>query len=275
MEKEFEYFLRLWNLSLQGNIHQSPNGLVAKVMGQRKTYILKISSHQGDEHTAIVLSHFKGHGAVRVIRYEGNATLLEYASPGAHLAQMVREGKDALATQIVCDVIKALHSQSFSLLPLPTIEELQRGFERYLNAAYTDIPRGIVTEAETIYKELVHSQDSPIVLHGDLHHDNILLDNKRGWLAIDPKGYIGEPVYEVGAMMRNFFGRNEIYEQGEGLRKRVDIICEQLGYDKTRVIRWSYSQAILAGIWSVEDRESCKWAIDLATSMKSAFREFL
>jgi streptomycin 6-kinase len=30
------------------------------------------------------------------------------------------------------------------------------------------------------------------VLHGDIHHDNILHFGERGWLAIDPKGLIGE-----------------------------------------------------------------------------------
>jgi streptomycin 6-kinase len=37
----------------------------------------------------------------------------------------------------------------------------------------------------------------------DLHHYNVLSDSGRGWLAIDPKGLVGEVEYEVGAAIRN------------------------------------------------------------------------
>ncbi len=38
---------------------------------------------------------------------------------------------------------------------------------------------------------------------GDLHHENILAAERAPWLAIDPKGVIGEPAYEMGALLRN------------------------------------------------------------------------
>ena len=42
-----------------------------------------------------------------------------------------------------------------------------------------------------------------MLLHGDLQHYNVLLDKDRGWVAIDPKGVVGELEYEVGALLRN------------------------------------------------------------------------
>ena len=45
----------------------------------------------------------------------------------------------------------------------------------------------------------------PMLIHGDLHHYNILL-SKDSWLAIDPKGVIGPAAYEVGPLLMNPLG---------------------------------------------------------------------
>ena len=31
------------------------------------------------------------------------------------------------------------------------------------------------------------------MLHGDLHHDNVLTADREPWLAIDPHGVLGDP----------------------------------------------------------------------------------
>src|SRR5690606_26100930 len=50
--------------------------------------------------------------------------------------------------------------------------------------------------------DLLAHQHDVRPLHGDLHHDNIIGDGHGGWLAIDPHGLIGDPVYDVA----NIFG---------------------------------------------------------------------
>lgn len=40
-------------------------------------------------------------------------------------------------------------------------------------------------------------------MHGDLHQFNILLDDKRGWTAIDPSCEIGPSCLEFGAFVGN------------------------------------------------------------------------
>jgi streptomycin 6-kinase len=145
-----------------------------------------------------VLYHYNGNGAVRVLRFADGATLLERAKPGTHLSRI----GDEEATRTLCEVIDQLHSNK-NLLELPNIAKLQQGFTTYLAGENKQIPFELVAHANATYVNLLNSQDNPIVLHGDLHHDNVLFDQKRGWLAIDPKGYIGEPTFEVGAMLRN------------------------------------------------------------------------
>ena len=90
-----------------------------------------------------------------------------------------------------------------------------------------------------------------MLLHGDLHHENIISAVRDPWLAIDPKGVVGEAEYEVGAFLRNrlFLGpRPERL-----LARRVDQFVEELGFDRERVLGWSLAQAVLAACWSFED----------------------
>ena len=58
-------------------------------------------------------------------------------------------------------------------------------------------------KAESLFAGLLASMDAPVVLHGDLHHFNILSAQRQPWLAIDPKVVPGEPAYETGAFIRN------------------------------------------------------------------------
>jgi streptomycin 6-kinase len=91
-------------------------------------------------------------------------------------------------------------------------------------------------------------------LHGDLHHGNILAAERQPWLALDPKGMIGEAAYEVGALLRNPMPRLLRESQpGRILARRVDQLAEALGFDRSRLLGWGTAQAVLAGWWSYED----------------------
>jgi len=94
----------------------------------------------------------------------------------------------------------------------------------------------------------------PVLLHGDLHHDNILAAERQPWLAIDPKGLVGEPEYEVGALLRNPMpGLLAIPHPERVLARRLDILAESLGFDRDRLRAWGLAQAVLAAWWSIED----------------------
>ena len=264
----FENYLQLWNLTLEEPPLETRTSIIAKVRWQDQPCILKIAPKDGDEKTASVLKHYDGNGAVRLLQEQGNATLLERAVPGTLLSELVRKGEDDQATHILCDVIQKLHAKQTFVGTYVSVEDLKSGFEKYLSSGDTQISQDLVKEAQSIYGELVTSQEKPILLHGDLHHDNVLYDETRGWLAIDPKGYVGEPLYEVGALLRNPLNYPEISQNPECMKRRVSIICKRLGYAPKRVIAWAFSQAVLAGIWSVEDGESPQWAVEIAMALR-------
>ena len=85
------------------------------------------------------------------------------------------------------------------------------------------------------------------MLHGDLHHFNILRSDAHGWLAIDAKGVVGEPAYETGALLRNPMPAVlDLPDPARVLRRRADALCEALDLDVARVYGWAYAQAVLS-----------------------------
>jgi streptomycin 6-kinase len=91
------------------------------------------------------------------------------------------------------------------------------------------------------------------LLHGDLHHYNVLRDSQRGWLAIDPKGVIGEIEYELGAGLRNPCERPEVFTRPAVIERRVKQFAGKLPINQHRALAWAFSEAVLAAIWCVED----------------------
>jgi streptomycin 6-kinase len=86
-----------------------------------------------------------------------------------------------------------------------------------------------------------------------LHHYNVLFDSERGWLAIDPKGVVGEVEYEIGAILRNPFSRPELFTSRNSIETRIKQLTERLHLEYERVLAWGFAQAVLSAIWDVED----------------------
>ena len=114
-------------------------------------------------------------------------------------------------------------------------------------------PVRLVEQAAALFEQLLASSDAPVLLHGDLHHYNILSADGAGWLAIDPKGVIGEPAYEAGALMRNPLNVESWPNLQQTLARRADILADELGFDRQRILGWSMAQSVLAGWWTYED----------------------
>jgi streptomycin 6-kinase len=112
----------------------------------------------------------------------------------------------------------------------------------------------LVEAAESAASELLASTTQPMLLHGDLHHYNILAAEREPWLAIDPKGIVGDPAYETGAFLYNVLPDNrEPRELRRLIARRVDQLAEEIPLDRQRVLGWGIAQAVLSGWWSYED----------------------
>jgi streptomycin 6-kinase len=223
--------------------------------GRRGTepVVLKVVKQRGDEwRSGEVLDAFGGEGVVRVHEYVDGAVLLERLDPGGSLVEMAVNGEDDEATRILADVISRM-SPRRSVDGCPTVEDWASSFERYASSGDTQIPRHLVADAHRLFVELCGSQTQPRLLHGDLHHYNVLFDSRRGWLAIDPKGVIGEIEYELGAAIRNPYQRPTLFVRRSTVERRLTCFASKLNIDGGRSLAWAFAQAVLSVIWWIED----------------------
>ncbi len=255
MSADLEHYFAKWNLRSDGAPQRTPSGWMAFVRRHDAPCVLKVPKVADEINSWLVLDACGGTGAVRLLEHDmSGAQLLERAAPGTHLTDWVAEGRDDEATAIICDVVKKLHLAS-PPKGLPSIERLGTGFDRYLTFETQLIPSATLSRAKKIFDELSRTQAPPVLLHGDLHHDNILFDEQRGWLAIDPKGYLGEREYEFGAMLLNPTIDPSLFADASISEVRVESISKRLGLNAKRILAWAFAQAILSAIWSIEDGE--------------------
>lgn len=262
------FFQAKWNLKdLQLSQHLS-HSLILFASQNNSPVVLKLALPGKDfEHEVRILKIYDGHGVVKILDFEldKGGMLLEAILPGTHLKKLFPDHDDQ-AISIAVNVMNKIHAIDCKTSNLPTIELWLEA----LRSNYTNIPDELIKRARRLASELISTQASPVLLHGDLHHDNIL-KNGDDWTSIDPKGVIGEPVYEVGAFIRNpipdLFHRKDM---NKIISQRLDHFSAILKVDRQRIIDWSFVQAILAACWACEDNMPVwKQMIQFAEVIKS------
>jgi len=213
------------------------------------------------------LQVFDGHGMVQLLEadFVNQVFLLERVRPGVELITM--EDDDETVMRIAAQVMEQYWRPVYEKRPLLSVKNWTSGIAKlrpHFNGTTGPFPAYLVDAAEHIFTEFVPSQGEQVLLHGDLHHWNILSATRQPWLAIDPKGVIGEREYDTGAILRNPWGKRfDLQELKFVQARRVDIFCEMLGFDRARILGWGMAQAVLSAWWSVED-EGHGWESTLA-----------
>ena len=224
-------------------------------LGERRgsAVVLKVIRDQGDEwHSGEVLRAFQGCGTVRVLESVPGAILMERLEPGESLVNLVRQQQDEDATEILAEVMRQMAGHT-APVGCPTVEDWSRSFDRYLTSPNKQIPRELVCEARDVYQDLMASPRTQMLLHGDLQHYNVLSDKNRGWIAIDPKGVVGELEYEVGAILRNPTELPDLFTSRVVIERRIEVLAKRLPLNYERMISWAFAQAVLSAIWDVQD----------------------
>jgi streptomycin 6-kinase len=130
-----------------------------------------------------------------------------------------------------------------------------------------DCPSHLVKKAIALKNELLASMTVEIFLHGDLHHDNILKDGDH-WLAIDPKGIVGEPEFEIAAF--DFMYITELANMGDVksiFEIRFNLLAQKAHLNLQRIKDWVFVRLILMAAWHVEDNGDPSWSIKLAEQL--------
>ncbi len=244
---------REWRLDIVESF-ETETSVISYATRNGQSLVLKVIKQPGDDewNAGEVVSVFAGNGMVRVYEHTAGAMLLERLQPGGSLVQMALDGRDQEATEILAGVIEKM---SASKIPdgVPTNTAWGRGFERYLVSNDTQVPKDLVESAQQVFADLAKTQSRTRLLHGDLHHYNVLFDTHRGWVAIDPKGVIGELEFEIGAVLRNPIERPELFLAPPVIERRLNQFAKQLNLNYERTLAWAFAQAVLSAIWYVEE----------------------
>lgn len=235
----------------------SYNVVMSATSADGSDVVLKLGVPNRELTTEIAaLRHYDGHGCVRLLDADASlgTLLLERLQPGTMLST---EPNDETATRIAARVMQQLWRPPPAQHNFPTVAGWGRGFGRlrsHFDGGTGPLPEKWVDSAEHIFAELLADSPEAVLLHGDLHHYNILRATRLPWLAIDPKGVVVEPAYEVGALLRNpHTGFFDLPDRRNCMARRVAILTEILGFERERIIGWGFAQAILSAWWHIED----------------------
>lgn len=234
----------------------SYNFVVPVLRADGSEAVLKLSSPHGEHYGEIdVLRLYNGEGVNQLLAFdrEPGVLLLERLRPGTMLAELADDEK---ATAIAAELMQTLWRPAPIDHHFPTVAGWFEAFGQHRarfggNAGPLD--ERLLATAEAIVHDLLATNHPPMLLHGDFHHHNILRAARAPWLIIDPKGVVGDPGYELGALLYN---PTDLVDRYPDLRplltRRVDQLSELLSFDRERVRHWGIAQAVLSAVWSAE-----------------------
>jgi streptomycin 6-kinase len=240
--------------------------------------ILKIGVPHRELYSEIAaLAYYNGDGAVKLLEYdlEHAMFLLERLRSGEMLVTLEDDDeRTRIAAEVMLKLWRPLPLESASLLAdsqerataLPKFIQLTDWFDELQDLRPTfdggtgPFPEKIFARVEETLPRLYAESSPPCLIHGDFHHFNVL-SSGSGWIAIDPKGVIGHPEYEVGPLMINPWpgflnGANPraCPERSRRIQaeRRLSILSEKLGFPRRRMLDWALCHAVLSAWWDTK-----------------------
>lgn len=266
-----------WGLRLDGDSMHGFCALVLPVLGDDEVpAVLKISwPHDEEQHEYLMLQALEGNGMPLLFRSdpERHALLMERLDSTRDLGSV--EVDEACA--IAASLYERLHVPA-----LPELHPLSAYIDRWtadLASAPTawPIPSGLVDRALSLGRSFVADDATDaVMMHGDLHYQNVLAAEREPWLVIDPKPMAGDAHYEVAALLWNRF--EEAVATGDpatALERRFRIVVDVAGLDEQRARDWIVVREAHNAMWAAEtdrpldddDRESFEHAVFIAEAI--------
>jgi streptomycin 6-kinase len=251
-----EQAIQKWDLTPGQEMPLSYNYVIAAKRARRFDVVLKIGVPNKEFSSELAaLRHFGGDGCVRMLDADDEKFmfLMERLKPGKMLVSVADDEK---RTRIACDVMTRLWQPAPEGLPLLRLSDWFGEFSRLprrFGGGSGPLSSRLFERAVALLPSLFADSSPPLLLHGDLHHFNIL-SSQRGWLAIDPKGVIGPPGYECGPLLINPMPHLPYRDDAISLTgRRIAILSEQLGFSRELVRTWGFCHAMLSAFWDITD----------------------
>ncbi|MFG2233036.1 aminoglycoside phosphotransferase family protein [Streptomyces sp. NPDC048723] len=243
--------LSCWECVPDGEVMHGGVGIIVPVLRRdAEPAVLKVSfPHPGNVHEPDAFEAWGGRGAVLLHERDDErfAMLLERVRTST--LEGVEDGDE------VVTVAGRLSRRLAVPAPagLPRLREQADSWEDQLRRDEEELthtmPRYVVDAAVATVRELGRTQPD-VLIHGDLHARNILRADREPWLAVDPKGYVGDPAYDGGTLLKtralSLIGAEDL---GKAVHRTLDIFVEAAELDRERVRRWAQLHAVQAAFW--------------------------
>lgn len=246
----FEPWLKRWALVPDGEPIITPGSRLLPVRMGDVPAMLKVAVDDEEKFGNLLMTWWDGEGAAHVFAHHGDGLLIERAMGRRSLMRMALNGQDDEANQIMCAAVAQLHAPRWS--PLPPLVPLTQWFNALRLAA--EQHDGLYSLSLSTAEALLAEPQDVVVLHGDVHHDNILDFEARGWLAIDPKRVIGERGFDYANLICN----PELPTAADPLRfeRQIKRVAKAAGLERRRLLQWVLAFAGLSAAWFLEDGDT-------------------
>ena len=219
--------------------------------------VLKIQfPHRESEHEAEALRVWNGDGAIRLLDYDAelDALLLERCIPGTSLESADPE----LALGVLIGLLPRLSKPVGA--PFRALADEAAWWLKSQNTWAVE-PELRDAAAEAL-RELAPTQSEQVLVHQDLHGDNVLAAQREPWLVIDPKPLAGEREFAAAPVVRSF----ELGHSREHVVHRLDRLCSELGLDRERARGWALAQTVAwtssKGAYRSRHIETARWLLE-------------
>ncbi len=223
--------------------------------------MLKIQwPHRESEHEAAALERWDGDGAVRLLAQdaERHALLLERCRPGTYLRELDADA----GLEVMIGLLPRLWKPARP--PFGSLADEAAWWAGYIRADWDKAGRPfeeeLVDAAVTALEELAPTQGEQVLIHQDLHADNVLAAEREPWLVIDPKPLAGEREFSLAPIIRSF----ELGHSRRAVVGRLDRLSSELGLDRERARGWALGQTIAwsaGGEFQSRHVETARWLL--------------
>ncbi len=252
---------RRWGLTGLTLVTETPSSRIFRADGG---LCLKLVKPEGQEEMGGVplLRWWGGDGAVPLRDAARDAMLLDWL-PGAPLGDAVRAAGDGESIAGLARLIARLQAPRPG--PMPDLEPLEHRAGPLL--ALTE---GLPGRAARLCRRLLDTSPAPVPLHGDLHHDNVIVGPDGTWTVIDPKGVSGDPAYDGANLFANPVGRRDLALDPARIDRMASGVAAGLGQDRTRILGWATVHAALGTLWRASEGQETEFGHALTNRLFAA-----
>lgn len=262
-----------WSLEGLDPFAETPTSQVFRGLRYGRSVGLKILKPYGADEIngAHLMAWWGGVGAAEILGVEDGTILMQWLE-GDTLGDLVRadHGRDAEATEVLCDVLARLHRKRPP--PPPALWPLEQWMRPLLASDLAFLPpdaRPLWARIQTLLAALLASTTDPRPLHGDLHHDNVI-GGPGQWRVIDPKGLIGDPVFDVANIFRNPYGADDIVLQPARIDRLADRFAARFSWPRRRILEWAATLTAISAVWNSNSGNGFAWELRMVPLLLDA-----